>query len=103
MMCTTVLHGGVCHRTSTSHKSGNKMKEKKKKRYWNTVMNSLIVPQSPDFDLVELHFLCTLHQVPQFKFAVFTGFILVTKFYSQQSHISLHYNPYSGERSWPSG
>ena len=31
MMCTTVLHGGVCHRTSTPHKSGNKMKEKKKK------------------------------------------------------------------------
>ena len=30
-MCTTVLHGGVCHRTSTPHKSGNKMKEKKKK------------------------------------------------------------------------
>ena len=30
MMCTTVLHGGVCHRTSTPHKSGNKMKEKKK-------------------------------------------------------------------------
>ena len=29
MMCTTVLHGGVCHRTSTPHKSGNKMKEKK--------------------------------------------------------------------------
>ena len=29
-MCTTVLHGGVCHRTSTPHKSGNKMKEKKK-------------------------------------------------------------------------
>ena len=24
------LHGGVCHRTSTPHKSGNKMKEKKK-------------------------------------------------------------------------
>ena len=24
-----VLHGGVCHRTSTPHKSGNKMKEKK--------------------------------------------------------------------------
>ena len=22
MMCTTVLHGGVCHRTSTPHKSG---------------------------------------------------------------------------------
>ena len=30
MMCTAVLHGGVCHRTSTPHKSGNKMKEKKK-------------------------------------------------------------------------
>ena len=32
MMCTTVLHGGVCHRTSTPHKSGNKMKEKEKKK-----------------------------------------------------------------------
>ena len=30
MMCTTVLHGGVCHRTSTPYESGNKMKEKKK-------------------------------------------------------------------------
>ena len=30
-MCTTVLRGGVCHRTSTPHKSGIKMKEKKKK------------------------------------------------------------------------
>ena len=29
MLCTTVLHGGVCHRTSTPHKSGNTMKEKK--------------------------------------------------------------------------
>ena len=29
MMCTTVIHGGVCHRTSTPHKSGIKMKEKK--------------------------------------------------------------------------
>ena len=26
---TTVLPGGLCHRTSTPHKSGNKMKEKK--------------------------------------------------------------------------
>ena len=25
---TSVLHGGVCHRTSTPHKSGNKMKRK---------------------------------------------------------------------------
>ena len=24
--CTTVLHRGVCHRTSTQNKSGNKMK-----------------------------------------------------------------------------
>ena len=71
MMCMTVLHGGVCHRTWTPHKSGNKMKEKKKKkrkrkRYWNTVMNSLIVPQSPDFDLVELHFCapCTKAKFP---------------------------------------
>ena len=31
MMCMTELHGGVCHRTSTPHKSGNKMNEKKKK------------------------------------------------------------------------
>ena len=30
--CTTVLHGGVCHRTSTTLKSGTKMKEKKKKK-----------------------------------------------------------------------
>ena len=30
MLCTTELHGGVCHRTSTPHKSGNKVKEKKK-------------------------------------------------------------------------
>ena len=31
MMCMTELHGVVCHCTSTPHKSGNKMKEKKKK------------------------------------------------------------------------
>ena len=30
MMCMTELHGGVCHRTSTPHKTENKMKEKKK-------------------------------------------------------------------------
>ena len=28
--CTAVLHGGICHRTSTPHIGGNKMKEKKK-------------------------------------------------------------------------
>ena len=31
MECTTVLHGGEYHRTSTPHKSGNQMKGKKKK------------------------------------------------------------------------
>ena len=31
MMCMTELHGGVCHRTSTPHKSGIKMKEKKRR------------------------------------------------------------------------
>ena len=30
--CTSLLHGGVCRRTSTPHKSGNKIKEKKKKK-----------------------------------------------------------------------
>ena len=25
MMCTTMLHGGVCYRTSTPHKIGNKI------------------------------------------------------------------------------
>ena len=28
--CRTVLHGSVCHRTSTPHKYGNNMKRKKK-------------------------------------------------------------------------
>ena len=37
--CTTVLHGGVCHHTSTPHKSGNKTKEKKK----NTIQYNQIV------------------------------------------------------------
>ena len=32
MKCTAVLHGGIYNRTSTPHKSGNKMKEKKKKK-----------------------------------------------------------------------
>ena len=31
MMCTAVLHGGVCRRTSTPHNSGNNMKGKAKK------------------------------------------------------------------------
>ena len=32
MMCMTEIHGGVCYRISTPHKSGNNMKEKKKKK-----------------------------------------------------------------------
>ena len=35
IMCTTVLHGGICNRTSTPHKSGNKVKEKKKIRVYS--------------------------------------------------------------------
>ena len=35
--CTTVLHGGSCHRTSTPHKSGNKRKETKN---CHTIINS---------------------------------------------------------------
>ena len=42
MMCMTELHGGVCHRTSTPHKSGNKMKEKKKKIAVGTAVGSFI-------------------------------------------------------------
>ena len=38
--CTTVLRGGVCHCTSSSHKSGNKMKRKKKKR--NVEQNRMV-------------------------------------------------------------
>ena len=40
MKCTTVLHGGVCHGTSTPHKNGNNMK--KKKNVCKTVVNRLI-------------------------------------------------------------
>ena len=36
--CTTMLHGGVCHRTPTRHKSGNKMREKKKIKYFTKVV-----------------------------------------------------------------
>ena len=27
MKCMAVLHGGMCHRTSTTHKSGNEKEE----------------------------------------------------------------------------
>ena len=43
MMCTTVLHGGVCHRTSTPHKSGIKMKEKKKKLSYTHLLRDVDV------------------------------------------------------------
>ena len=35
MLCTTVLHGGVCHRTSTPHKSGNKIIEEEEEAVQN--------------------------------------------------------------------
>ena len=40
-MCTTMLHGGVCYRTSTPHKIGNKMKEgeKQKKKMKHSIMS----------------------------------------------------------------
>ena len=39
MMYTTMLHGGVCYRTSIPHKIGNTMKEvnKQKKKMKHTV------------------------------------------------------------------
>ena len=44
MMCMTELHGGVCHRASTPHKSGNKMKEKKKKCITNEKEPTITFP-----------------------------------------------------------
>ena len=34
MKSTAVLHGGVCHRTSSPHKSGNKMERKTKTNHY---------------------------------------------------------------------
>ena len=56
MMCMTELHGGVCHRTSTPHKSGNKMKEKK---------NFFYCDQSPEFMLLHVEVQCHLVDLPQ--------------------------------------
>ena len=47
MMCTTGLHGGVCHRTSIPHKSGIKMKKKKKnknkkKKTWHMIVAAIV-------------------------------------------------------------
>ena len=44
MMCMTELYGGVCHRTSTPHKSGNKMKEKKKTKKMSFQLPFLVLP-----------------------------------------------------------
>ena len=41
MMCTTMLHGGVCYRTSTPHKIGNNMKEGKKMKHTVCLMSYL--------------------------------------------------------------
>ena len=46
--CTSVLHGGVCHRTSTPHRIRNKMKGKKCKL---KVMTNLI--DYRHYDLLE--------------------------------------------------
>ena len=46
MMCTTGLHGGVCHRTSTPHKSGIKMKKKKKKIIISYAVRVVVPPES---------------------------------------------------------
>ena len=45
-MCTTVLHGGICHNTSTPHKSGNKLQEKKKMRERGNVAGKIIKRQT---------------------------------------------------------
>ena len=50
MKCTTVLHGGVCYRTSTPHKSENEMREKKKIKYFNKVVKPLHGKQSKNND-----------------------------------------------------
>ena len=50
MKCMTVLHGGVYHRTSTPHKSGNKTTEKKKKiphiALYRFLMGEFVQPSS---------------------------------------------------------
>ena len=56
MMCTTLLHGGVCYRTSTPHKIGNKMKEgKKKKKMKHTVsLMSYLKIKTPSYMCVRM-------------------------------------------------
>ena len=48
MVCLTMLHGGVCHRTSTPHKSGNKMKEKKIQHFKRTSQSTCLYLQAAE-------------------------------------------------------
>ena len=55
MMCTTMLHGGVCYRTSIPHKIGKKMKEGKnqKKNMKHTVcLMSYLKIKTQSYDVV---------------------------------------------------
>ena len=45
MICTTVLHAGVCNRTSTPHKSGNKVNEKKQIRVYSIMTGQYLNTQ----------------------------------------------------------
>ena len=45
MKCTAVLHGGVCHHTSTRHKSGNMIERKKIPIVSNTVLFLFAIPK----------------------------------------------------------
>ena len=44
MKCKTELHGGVYHQTSTSQKSGNKMKRKKTNDTSSETSNYIVTP-----------------------------------------------------------
>ena len=45
-----MLHGGVCHRTSAPHKSGDKMKEKKKKLLEKVLFDPIFILKLINFD-----------------------------------------------------
>ena len=55
MMCMAELHGGVCHLTSTPHKSGNKMKEKKKNHMGTPMFFSLVARTATLVNSCNLH------------------------------------------------
>ena len=57
MKCTTKLHGGECHRTSTPHKSVNAMKRKKiynNHSHYLSMMTKWLPLRSPSFSGVLL-------------------------------------------------